>query len=286
MRPISYPLLVLPLLFAGCGGSGTANGPLPFMATGFANAQTDYAAPYRFSDDEVAVINVAEDGTTTAETITLGLQGTPLSGPIRVSFDGEVYTLTRADDNAIVSFADGNTQVLSFPLFNAGNTGAYYIERFDDGDFTSGYFVFGHDTDPADVARRSGVATYNGGAALTLRSGNRAGFGVGDVALDVNFGQQTIGGDIRINSTGNPAGNITFPNMIFTLDDTAITQNGFRGTTSARSVLDAETFSNGRYFGRFYDDDAASAGGQFTGQVSVPALNATFLYEGVFIGTQ
>lgn len=126
-----------------------------------------------------------------------------------------------------------------------------------------GFYVFGYETDPAEIVARLDQATYSGD--FWTRGNTVAGDGSvteyarfsGDVILRADFAESTIGGDLVISS-----GIVGFGPGTGTIAEVPITGNGFESTMSVSACSAGYTCSfDGRIAGTFFGSDAAEMSG-------------------------
>ncbi|MGI9391259.1 MAG: transferrin-binding protein-like solute binding protein [Boseongicola sp.] len=178
---------------------------------------------------------------------------------IVMTLDGE--TLTFVDGEATLSSGQSLWSYMNYKMAHSGTGAVYsygqYNEAIDDPFDMEGFFAFGFETDPNEIAALSGTATYTGsyfgyvqtfdlGGSLTaseLRT-------IGAINLESDFSQANVSG--RLTGWIDPASDNTEYELIFL--GAPIVGNGFVGsadiTCPAGASCTSETYVGGAFFGQ------------------------------------
>ncbi|MGI9395049.1 MAG: transferrin-binding protein-like solute binding protein [Boseongicola sp.] len=193
------------------------------------------------------------------ETVTLPVTFTDYGDrDIAVTLDGE--TLTFVDGEATLSSGQSLWSYMNYKMVHSGTGAIYtygqYNEGIDDPLDMEGFFAFGFETNPNQIATLSGSATYTGSyfgyvqtfdldGSLTA-SGLRT---IGAINMETDFSEAHVSG--RLTGWIDPDGDDTEYELIFL--GAPIVGNGFVGsadiTCPAGASCTSETYVGGAFFG-------------------------------------
>lgn len=267
---------------AACGGS-SSSGPtvVPVSATGFATANSAVTGGDSFEVDLAIRTLEAGDGTYVIDRQDISYS---------ISADAQQVTLTIAGEDYITTF-NGNTYVynengnfVSAQIIDGRVPEAVLVEVFAliDEQLNSSLLVIGDDTNPTEIAALSGTATMNGTIFIDARNESGDGFASGPLELNVDFNANSVSGDFSLEDDGFSAAEFTIPSSSFSLNATEIVGNGFEGSISQTSGDLEGTLSDAVYSGRFFGQNAPTAGGQI-GAVVTADDDSTTVITGGFI---
>lgn len=284
------------LTTAACGGS-TYEGPsiTPVSSSGFAtaNSSVEDVATFSLLGQTRIVSGGANDGSdfafaTQDITLTRIEDADGEADQIEVTIDGQTFTLNKTGESDY-AFSDDDNDVFVGPLLTAGNDAAVYeIFATLNGNLNASNVVVGLDTNPDIVGARSGSAEYNGEVQFTSRTGFTDAIGNGDIVLDVNFNDMTIGGFLSLRGSGNSASETDIPNLQFDIIETSINDNGFETVLSYNDMGDevAGTNRSSPLNGRFYGANGGTLGGQFSTEYQQSDNDNLTLIEGAYLATE
>lgn len=269
---------------AACGGGATSN-VVPLSDSGFASADSEIVRGDSFTiPNAVRMIGDGDVLSLAEQDVTFDiLAGTD---DVAITIDGVTYRLPSVG-GGVFELIDGDDIVvvarLGDPLPEAE-----IIEVFSviDNRLNASNVVIGFDTDPAEVAARAGTATLTGQIFVTARNGFNDGFGAGDVSLTADFDRNRVSGTFNVSDLDLDASDFAIPDAAFTLNSTPISGNGFAGTISQVSGDLDGTLREAGYAGRFFGQDAPTAGGQISAIVDVDTSDFPTLIEGAFLVTE
>lgn len=275
---------------AACGGSssGGATSPTvdPVAASGFASASTAVTGGSSFDVQNARRLLGDDQGNIVIDRQDIEYRIAPDAQTVTVVVAGETYVLNATF--AGYEYSAPGEIVQAFRIY-APTDDAEIVDVFAviDGELNDGDFVIGFDTDPAQVAARSGTASLDGRIFVTARNGFDRAFADGDLTLDVNFDANTISGDATVVDTNDLNSSFSIPTTTFSLEETDIVGNGFSGDIVATSNNLGGTLSNSGYDGRFYGAGAPTAGGQIAGQITNEDDSSDVIFfEGAFLATE
>ena len=150
-------------------------------------------------------------------------------------------------------------------------------------DFDVSYVTFGFDTDPADLAQKTGTATYLTDVSLLFLTSPDFTFADGTGSLVANFGNDTVSGSMVATPFGTNSLGISGPISI-SWPTTAISGNGFTGEANINVLSSGVFVDDASMSGRFYGDEAQASGGQIWG-VGLDGPD-TLVLQGGFVGEQ
>lgn len=140
--------------------------------------------------------------------------------------------------------------------------------------------VYGYETADATVAAATGTATYTGNGRLSLQMPTDREWRKLDASLSVDFGNQTVGGSMKI-SDAIDHGNMTAGTLI--IPTTAISGNGFdatnaqitinQSTNSTNNSTSQYALSNAEVSGTFYGVNGGVLGGVITADGTVNVID-------------
>ena len=262
---------------AACGGSSSggagSSGPTvdPVSPAGFATASSAVTGGDTFQLQDAYRLLGDDEGNIVIDQQDVSYSISPDASTVTLVVEGETYVLDAGFTG--YEFSDGSTFITATRIF-APTPEAEIVDVFAvvDNELNDSSFVIGFDTAPAAVSARTGTAEMNGEAFLTAREGFELTAVDGTVTLNVDFDDNSIGGDIN------------FFDGSLELERTAIVDNGFTGDVSVASGDIEGTLSNGIYDGRFFGSDASAAGGQIVCQLS--SGGETAFIEGAFLAVE
>lgn len=313
------------LLVSGCSSSGTPKDETDRIVENPKENIVPEETQQALASIGFAAEDVDVDGVTfTLRTIkaisvdkgVVSLVDADITGRLDETDAGPVATVTIGDQEYILPYLENNgvfsndTVQLSLDDLPALSVG--FLTTIEDGFDTEdlstaslsiSQFVVGFDTDPAEIAGRTGSMTYNGGVSTVLIqqdetavNGFGTGFAQGELTLVVNFdGDTRVSGGFNLSSdlaeeefTDGP-GLILLPDAAFELEDVVIAGNGFTGDiTLADDGSDlgvGVTLRDATYQGQFYGVDGVTVGGIIAGTIDVEG-EEPIVTTGVFAGEE
>ncbi len=158
---------------------------------------------------------------------------------------------------------------------------AYFSHSEGTGYYNSGHFVVGYKTDPIEVTRQPGTATFTGYAFLDANTPTLFGFGGGPAALTADFDSGTVTGTMHISDSGDASATMIVPNTTVTINPGNIPNihgNQFNADLAFSFVPapgDMASVNQSGLNGAFYGVNAASVGATFwaTGSFNGESLN-------------
>ena len=279
-RTISLTSLIT---LAACGGS-SSSGPtiVPVSASGFATAGAAVTTGDSFAVQNAFRAVQSDDGT-----FVLDSQDVDYS----ISTDGTEVAVTVAGVDYVTTFINGRYQFIDGDDFvtifrvDAQVAEAELVEvlSFIDGNTNSSLVVIGEDTNPSEVASLTGSASLTGEIFVDARNQNGAGFASGPIELNVDFSDSSVSGEFSLTDNGFSVANFAIPTSSFDLDQTDIVGNGFAGSITQTSGDFEGTLSSAAYNGRFFGQDAPTAGGQIGAVVTDGDENVTVITGGFVV---
>ncbi len=155
-----------------------------------------------------------------------------------------------------------------------------FFSETTSGYYNGGHVVIGYQTDPAQVAARTGSASYSGQTFLTARTFALDGFADGNVFLTANFDTGSITGLMNITDSGDANADFVVPTTIVTINPSAVSNisgNGFDADlafTVTPAPGDTVTVDQSGLTGNFYGVNAIGIGATYwaTGTYNGDAL--------------
>ena len=142
---------------------------------------------------------------------------------VRISNDGRTVYIEQNHKSFVLVDDGTGTFRGDNAIFLAEVTGSsvvktmYFLETTP-GYLNSGSFVVGYKTDPIEVTRQPGTATYAGYAILNADTPTLFGFGKGPVTLDADFDSGTVTGTMQISDVGATGTTMTIPDTTVTIN--------------------------------------------------------------------
>lgn len=290
-------LIVLPVMvLAACGGGST--GPStpaiePLSPSGFAS---DTVTPQSISTlnltDQTRIVSQG------GEELSLAVQDITLDdfndrdGELIVTIDGQTFTVVvDPDDSDLLLFEDENAFVsVRFLINDFPDAQVVSVFAIIEDELNASNIAIGLDTNPTVIDARSGGAEFEGGLAVTTRTGFTDGFGAGRIELDVDFDTMTLDGDLIVFDDGGDNPEVRVPSVAFDIDETDITGNGFETTltydaASSLDKIDGTIVSTG-LTGRFFGTEGSTIGGQLFGEIDNGPEAFPTLIEGAYVAAE
>ncbi|MEJ6404742.1 transferrin-binding protein-like solute binding protein [Yoonia sp. 2307UL14-13] len=286
----------------GGGGAGTGGTPpgggggtppptvAPIASVGFASATND------FSDGGTTFTTATENLIYFDQTASTIVEDDTIT--ISFSDDLERVFITRGNRGSGFNRVSGTDRYLGDrpdvtifdPVLTADNQDARLAFLGDTAIFVRGhpnFVVYGFDTDPADIPA-SGSANFTGDVRASyapIRPGINT-TADGTFTLTADFVNSRVDGNMTIeaiSASGTGQGSTAW-----TMNDADITANGFSGTLTNDTSVDAvdpdTTVNAANYDGRFYGVDADAVGGHFLIELTDGGEDA-YIY-GAFLGDE
>lgn len=282
----SIPTLALVGLTACGGTSSDAPVVVPISSDGFATDTSQISGGDSFAVPNARRILETETGVLSAGTQDIALSIDSDGEKATVVIAGEPYVLDW-QNNGFFALQDSTNIVEVFPLGDRYDE-AEIVEVFAiiDDKLSTSHIVIGFDTDPVEVSAVSGTAEMNGQIFMTARNGFNDGFGGGPATLNVDFDAMTISGDFTLINRDLTNSDFAVPTTSYRFQEADIVGNGFAGDVALTSGDLEGTLTDATYEGRFYGQDAPSAGGQISATVILKDADQPTFIEGAFVATR
>lgn len=195
---------------------------------------------------------------------------------ISISNDAQTVFVTQNHKDYVLVYDGIDTYRSANAMLYREVIGAGVVETIFFSENTSGYYnggsvVIGYQTNPTQVADRSGSATYNGYTYLTARTPTLGGFAEGAVTLNANFNTGKVTGTMNIIDSAVSSADFVVPNALVAINP-GNTQNinGNRFNTNMNITLtpapgDTISVDQAGLTGGFYGVDAAAVGATYWG---------------------
>ncbi len=256
----------------------------PLAQTGFATPSDEIASSINFrslSDGRIVVSNSSGDAQTVPVSVrfvsgeTQDGQTSDLARMV-VTVDGDTRTLFRQNPtsdsyvrftgNALETDARFTTERTADGVGGTVvQSGLLEFDNPEDPSNSSGYIVFGFDTDPAFIATETGSVDYDGGIDVVGYSDGVYANAEGTITVSVNFDDpRSVTGSLNHGAIEN-----MLDAQTYLLLDGAIDANGVTASLSPRDAFQPdETFDGGTLEGTFFGAGAEAIGGTVSFSVS------------------
>lgn len=284
LKKFALPICLITL--SACGGSGGGPSVIPVSSAGFAEDGSRITSGDSFEVQGALRILGSTEGVLNFDAQDVKFSIDSSGNKVTVVIAGEPYILDVQDGGYYA--LENSDDIVEVTRLGDQYDEAEIVEVFSvvDDQLNTSSFVIGFDTDPAQVAAASGRAEMNGTIFVTARNGYNDGFGVGDATLNVDFENTSVSGDFTLINRDLNASDFAIPETSFAFEPAPITANGFSGDITLTDGDIGGDLADAFYSGRFYGENAPTAGGQISATVDVDGEDQLTFIEGAFIATR
>lgn len=291
-RPTVYTCAAL--LVAACNHNVTQIDPdvePPTASSGYATETSSFndLGVTRTTNAEVQNLDWDGTGNVTQKQVSLDISATANEDEYVVTYEGIDVTINWDDVNGWFDGQTGDMYIRISPWWVTDNqqAGLSWINIWDDsgGDGDSwGFAVSGYNSDPADVAARTGEVLFSGWGGISLAAVDDSFWASanGAASLAADFDLNTISGTIELSDCG--CGDYVISDTTMYLSEMEIAGNTFDGfATVTPADLGLTSVGNISVDGMFYEFGATAAGGELSGTGTSTDGGVTTLINGAFI---
>ena len=263
----------------------------PTASNGYATETSSFDDPGVTRTTKVELQNLDWDGTgnVTQKQVSLDISATENVDEYIVTYEGIDVTINWNEVDGWFEGQTGDMYIRISPWWITDNqqAGLSWINIWDysgvEGD-SWGFAVSGYNSDPADVAARTGEVLFSGWGGISLAAVDDSfwAFADGPASLAADFDLNTISGTIELSDCG--CGDYVISDTTMYLNEMEIAGNTFDGqATVTPADLGLASVGNISVDGMFYEFGATAAGGTVSGTGVAAEGFTTTLINGAFI---